>query len=1131
MTTAQQDLEARLERLSPRQRELVERLAAQRAWRGGRLVPRPAGWNRVPASFDQERLWFMDQLVPHRIVYHVPLAFRIRGALDPAAVDWAFNQVIARHESLRTTFEEEAGRPIQVVHDALPIEVRVVDVSDADHPQDAARRCAAEDASEPFDLTTGPLTRARLYRMGPRDHVLLVTQHHIVSDFWSVGLLFQELQALYSARVAGDPSPLPALSLQYPDFALWQQEFLQGEALDRLVEYWRGHLAGAPDVVDLPADRPRPLERRGLGRFHPLRFDAAAIAGLRRLAQEEGATLLMALLAVFKGVLARSCRQPDVVVGVPITGRSRGEVQEVIGYFLNWLAIRTHVGDDPTFRELLRRVRDAAVGAYAHQELPFDRVVQAVQPARSLGSTPLFQVSLSLRDSQPVPPRLGGLDVSAFPLIGGGTHYDLMVELWAEDDTVTGGLPYNTDLFDEPTVARIGGHLRQLLAAAAAEPDRPISTLSMLAPEERRAVLAPWGAPEDAGERPPLHALFEERARRSPGAVAASCEGERLTYDELNRRANRLARALRGRGAGPEAIVAICTERSLDTVVAILAVLKAGAAYLPLDPDYPAERLAYMLRDARAIAVVAQPEAAGRLPDERPPTLLVDDDGLEALPDGNLDAPVDPSAAAYVIYTSGSTGAPKGTVVTHRNVTRLFATTRPWFDFGPEDVWTLFHSYAFDFSVWELWGALLHGGRLVVVPQWVSRAPDAFLDLIAEEGVTVLNQTPSAFRELSRLALERGPADLPLRLVVFGGEALDVESLRPWFDRFGDERPRLVNMYGITETTVHVTYRPLRRADLDRAGASVMGRPLPDLGAVVLDANLKPVPAGVPGELHVSGAGLSRGYLGRPDLTAERFVPDPHSGQPGARMYRTGDLAKLLPGGELVYLGRIDSQVKIRGHRIELGEVQAALTATPGVREAAVIAREERGDRRLVAYVVPDGPDAAGAGHLGRSLRSRLPEYMVPASFVEVDELPLTPNGKVDARRLPAPDGRRPEQERPYVAPRTPDERLVAEVWSEVLHVERVGATDNFFDLGGHSLMAVQVVGRLRARSGIGLPIAVLFQRSTVESLAAALAEPQDAGEPAVEAAGADDLVSSLSDDEVEALLSVADQAEEPRHA
>ncbi len=1085
------------------------------------ILPAPRG-GELPLSFAQERLWFLDQLEPGSPFYNIPGAVRLRGPLDAAALEWALGEIVRRHEALRTVFPERGGRAAQVVLPPEPLALPVEDLSDLPEEarEAAVRGVVDEEVRHAFDLARGPLLRARLLRAGEDEHVLVLVMHHVVSDAWSMGIFFGELGEAYRARLAGREPVLAPLPVQYADFAVWQRAWLTGEVLERQLGWWRDRLRGAPAVLELPTDRPRPAVQRFHGASHVFSVPEAAASSLRALGRREGATPFMVLLAAFQLLLARYSGQDDVVVGTPIAGRNREETERLIGFFVNTLALRTELWDDPTFRDLVARVRETTLGAYQHQDLPFERLVEELQPERSLSRTPLFQVMFVFQNVPPGGLDLGGVAVEPLEFEFRSEKFDLTLTMLEHPDGLLGGVQYSTDLFDAATIERMSGHLVALLSAAAAEPARPVSELRLLGEAERAELVAAAGGTRSFAVRDTLHGRFAAAASRAPEAVAVTLGAESLTYREVERRAAGLGRELRRRGVGPEVRVGLCLERSAEMVVAILGVLKAGGAYVPIDPAYPADRIGYLLEDSGVSLVLAQeatravlPEVPGvevvALDSPHPPAPAPtkgkgehDDDTPEgeARQHGGSPPPergrvaslsepgggpaIDPDSAAYVIYTSGSTGRPKGVVVTHANVLRLFDATQEWFGFGAEDVWTLFHSYAFDFSVWEMWGALLHGGRLVVVPWETSRDPEAFRALLGAERVTVLNQTPSAFRQLVRADEAASVDELSLRWVVFGGEALEPRTLKPWMERHGDARPRLVNMYGITETTVHVTYRPVTAEDAESAPGSVIGEGIPDLRVHLLDRSLEPVPPGVPGEMYVGGGGVARGYLGRPELTAERFVPDPYSAEPGARMYRSGDRARRRAGGGLEYLGRADQQVKVRGFRIEPGEVEAALLGHAGVREALVMAREdEPGARRLVAYVVAD----AAAGEptvegLRAHLAERLPEHMVPAAFVLLDGFPLTPHGKTDRRALPAPETGSAEDT--YVAPRTPTEERLAAAWAEVLRAGRVGVHDSFFDLGGHSMLATQVVSRVRHAFGVELRVADLFDNPTVEALA-----------------------------------------------
>jgi len=1067
----------------------------------------------APLSFGQQRLWFLHQLAPESAAYNIPLGVRMDGPLDARALAAALTEVVRRHEVLRMAIVTRRGEAVQEVAPPAPLPMPEADLSalPASRRDGEARRLAAEQARRPFDLTRPPLLRVLLVRLGRAAHLLAFDLHHIAGDGWSGAILVRETGALYAAFAAGLPSPLQEPSLQYADYARWQRAELAGESLARLLAYWRQRLDGLPPLA-LPTDRPRPAVESFQGAHQHRRLPARLATGLERLAGDHGSTLFMVLAAGFAALLGRLSGQEDFGLAAPVAGRTRTELEALIGFFVNTLVLRVDLAGDPPFAELLARTRETVFAAFSHQDLPFERLVEEVGARRDPARQPLAQALIVLHNTPQERLVFPGLTLTPEEIDNRTAQMDLSLNLARDGEGIATSLVVSRDLFDPATAARMLEQFEVLLAAAEGDSRMPVSALPLLAPASRHQVVVEWngGGLPAAPEPPPLHRLFEAVAARRPEAVAVSGEGESLTYDELDRRANRLARHLRALGAGPETRVGLCLPPSPELVMAILAILKAGGAYVPLDPGYPRERLAFLLADARAPLVVTRSELAGSL--DGPRLVLLDaDDPLIArcspLPLPPWAGRGDPSAdhTAYVIYTSGSTGRPKGVVVTHRNVARLFAATD--FGFGEGDVWTLFHSFAFDFSVWEIWGALLYGGRLVVVPYWASRAPDAFLDLLRGEGVTVLNQTPSAFRQLIPVACRDGVGDLPLRLVIFGGEALDPRHLAPWFERFGDRRPRLVNMYGITETTVHVTWRTLA-ADDARAVLSPIGRPIADLAIRLFDRTLRPVPIGVPGELCVAGAGVARGYLGRPELTAERFVPDPSSTVPGERLYRSGDLARWLPGGELEVLGRIDSQVKVRGFRIELGEIEAALEGHPGVRECAVLAREEEdGERRLAAYVVPRGEAVPAAG-LRAFLQDRLPSHMVPAAFVILPALPLTRHGKLDRAALPAP-GLTAIPAALFAPPETPVERALAASWGEVLNRPRISLDDDFFDLGGDSIRAIQVRARAEERRVL-FTLQDLFRFPTVRTLSRAVrtAPEESAGEGRAGAPAAADLLS-----------------------
>ncbi|HEX5720871.1 MAG TPA: amino acid adenylation domain-containing protein, partial [Thermoanaerobaculia bacterium] len=796
--------------------------------------------------------------------------------------------------------------------------------------------------------------------------------------------------------------------------------------------------------------------------------------------------------------MSRWTGRDDLVVGSPMASRNRLETEDLIGFFVNTLPLRGNLAGDPGFGALLERVHKATVEAYAHEDLPFEKLVEELQPERSLSHFPIFQVVLVLQNAPVGALEMPGLNLEPQAAESGTTKFDLTVSVNESPGVLYGFWEYDSDLFDAPTIRRFQEHFTTLLSAALAAPERRLADLPLLTAAERDQLLAWNRAQAGAPVALCLHELFALQAGRRPGAVAVSCEGRDMTYGELDELSARLAASLAAQGVGPEVPVALCLERGPLLVAAILAVLRAGGAYVPIDPAYPRERQAWILEDSGARLLLTERSLAAGLPASGVPLLCLDvlAGELPVVPGAGPAVPALPQGLAYVIYTSGSTGRPKGVPVQHDHVLRLFERTQAWFGFGEDDIWTLFHSYAFDFSVWEIWGALLHGGRLVVVPHEVSRSPKDFHALLVRERVTVLNQTPSAFRQLITADAAEGAeaGGLSLRFVVFGGEALELQSLRPWIDRHGDQEPRLINMYGITETTVHVTWRPILAADLESAGSPV-GVAIPDLDLRVLDRSLALLPVGVPGELCVGGAGLARGYLGRPELTAERFVPDPFGTAPGARLYRSGDLVRYRSDGDLEHLGRIDHQVKIRGFRIELGEIEAALCRHPAVAQAVVAAFGEGESRVLVAWVVPTpgndpetGPEPA---ELREHLRSRLPDYMLPASWMPLPSLPLTPSGKVDRKALPRPDRAAAVS---YEAPRSDLEHRLAEIWQDLLGLDRVGVHDNFFDLGGHSLLMARVQSRITEELGREISMVDLLSHASVDGLARLLAREGPAG-------------------------------------
>nr|UNQ78295.1 non-ribosomal peptide synthetase [Microbispora sp.] len=1092
---------------TPTVARLAERLGTAGGARTGIVAAvRP---QRIPLSFAQLRLWFLDQLEGPNSTYNTPLGLRLSGALNVEALTLALRDLVGRHEALRTVFPTADGHPFQHVLDLEMLELEVPLIQ-TDRESLAAELLRV--AGHTFDLSSEIPLRATLLAVAPQEHVLLLVIHHIAGDGWSVAPLLHDLSVAYTARCADRAPAFAPLPMQYVDYSLWQREVLgeeddPGSLMAQQLAYWHEKLAGLPQEITVPKDRPRPATASYRGESVPLHIPAGLHRDLIELGQANRSSLFMVMEAALAVLLSRLGAGEDVPIGSPIAGRTDETLEDLVGFFVNTLVLRNDLSGDPTFAELLLRVRETSLDAYMHQDVPFERLVDDLAPERSLARHPLFQVMLALQNTTAPVIDMPHLRVEMVDAGLAPAKFDLsfdLAERFRDDGSpagMSGRVDFATDLFDRATVETLTERLLRVLRAVVADPARPIGRIEVMSDAERTRLLEEWNEP---GRRVPpltLPEMFEAQAARTPHRVAVTFGDVSLTYAELNERANRLARRLVESGVGPESLVAVMLERSADLVVALLGVLKSGGAYVPLDPDYPAERIAFVLADAAPVCVITSDGVDARAISGDLPILMIDDISASAggpvgdLTDSDRLSPLYPAHPAYVIYTSGSTGRPKGATIPHTNVVHLFTATDDRFGFAPEDTWTLFHSYAFDFSVWELWGALLYGGRLVVVSFEMSRSPVDFLRLLAREQVTVLNQTPSAFYQLMQADAQNpdiGDA-LALRWVVFGGEALDVERLAGWYARHPDGGPVLVNMYGITETTVHVTYRSLDPVTVSEIASSVIGRGIANLRLFVLDSALRPVPVGVAGELYVAGAGLARGYLGRAGLTSERFVACPFAGA-GQRMYRTGDVVRWNGAGDLEYLGRADDQVKVRGFRIELGEVEAGLARVEGVGQAVVVVREDRpGERRLVGYVTP-GADTPSLELDGQAVRavvgSFLPEYMVPAAVVVLEALPLTVNGKVDRRALPAPDfsegagrGR---------GPSTPEEEVLCAVFAEVLGVPQVGVDDDFFELGGDSIVSIQLVARAR---GVGLVFSArdVFERRSVAGLAG-VARPVEGG-------------------------------------
>jgi amino acid adenylation domain-containing protein len=1069
-------------------------ISAANPAQGPARIPRCNRTGPLAVSGAQQRIWFLEKLQRESSAYNSLMVFRLTGPLEVGLLRRALNEIVDRHESLRTTFYARNGEVFQLIHALHDVGLPVVELRgapDEDQVSDIARRAAAE-FDLGFDLAHDPPLRATLLRYSSDQHVLILAMHHIATDGWSQGVFWKELSALYAAFINGLPSPLANLPIQYADFAEWQNDTLQGDYLNRLLEFWKAGLSGIPEQLELPTDRPRPPAMSFRGAKFKFALSARLTADLRALGHGEGATLFMVLLGAWQVLLSRYSGQQDVVVGSPIAGRNGAETEALIGCFVNTLALRTDLSGNPTFRELLRRVRKITFDAFSHQDLPFERLVEEIQPNRSLNRSPLFQVMLVLQNAPSSPAELAGLEVTRIPVENPTAKFDLTLTLRAMDGGLQGSLEYCTELFDSGTIARLAGQFQVLLQAIVSDPGQRIEDVPLLTEAERQRILVEWN--QTATDFPRdncVHELFEAQAARTPEAVAVEFQEQRLTYQELNERANRLAGDLFNRGVGWETLVGLCVEPSLETIVGILGILKAGGAYVPLDPEYPASRLSLMLVDAAPVLVLTTHSLRNRLPagiamidlDTATAAVASDLNRGTALRNSERIAPVGPQHPAYVIYTSGSTGAPKGVHIEHRALVNHMSWMVATYPVAPGDRVLSRTSISFDASVWEIWFPLLSGATLCLAPRNTARDPGRLLKFMADRGITVAQFVPTL---LAAICEQGRPRPERLRLVFAGGEPLVRELAQSVFS--GWQVP-IVNLYGPTETTIQSTHFMCRDTVPDTPTVPI-GRPIWNTVLYVLDRQGVPAPIGVPGELYIGGVGLARGYLNQPELTAAKFVPDPFSAAPHERLYRTGDRVRWREDGTLEFLGRVDQQVKLRGFRIELGEIEATLRGHPGVGQGLVLLREDRpGDKRLVAYVVPREPDQPPAvSELRQHLLQSLPEYAVPSNFVTLDALPLTPNGKVDRNSLPAPSTTQVELQSSAVPAITSTEAQLILIWEDLLLTRPVRVDDNFFDLGGHSLLAVRLLSRIKEVFNQDLSLQAFFWTPTVRSMAQLLA-------------------------------------------
>lgn len=1086
-----------------------------------RIDPSARG-GEAPLSFTQQQFWLLDQAEPDSC-YNICTALRIEGPLEVQRLRQALELIVERHEILRTNVVMKDGVAVQVIAQSMRLPFDVSDLRQLSVSEREAeiQRLVKADSELPFDLSAGPLLRIKLLATGEDENILLVTVHHFVCDGWSVGVLLRELATLYQDSGAGRSASLPQLRIQYADYALWQRQRLSGQWFEQQLEYWRKQMAGAAPILDLPTDYSRPEQRSVKGAQGSIRLSANLTEAIAGLSRQEGVTLFMTLLAAFQTLLFRYTGQEDIVVGSPVAGRSMLETEDLIGSFVNTLALRADFTGKPTFREFLGRVRAATLGALSHQDVPFEKLVEELNPERKGNRTPLFQTMFALQNTPASDITIEGLTITPLRIPDAKAKFDLTLEAEEEPEGLYLCFEYNSELFRPETITRMLGHFQNLLQAVVTNPAQRVSDLTLLTDRERNQILNEWNEnhiaiPDDVC----IHTLFEAQVERTPEATAVHFQDESLTYRQLNQRANQLAHALRNRGVGPDTLVGICVHRSLEMLVGMLGVLKAGGAYVPIDPAYPADRLAFMIEDAGLSLILTQERLTGDIPTGSAALLCLDRDWA-TIAEESVENPtpnVVPANLAYVIYTSGSTGNPKGVMIEQRSLVNFTFAAAAAYMIGPADRVLQFASLSFDISVEEIYPALTCGATIVLrTDEMISSARD-FIHFCKEWRTTILDLPTAYWHELTE-ALNTVDLKLPeaVRLVIIGGEKAAFDRVRTWHKQVG-KGVRLVNTYGPTETTVAVTICDLRADDQElKLNRVPIGRPFANATAYVLNESLRPVPIGAPGELYIGGPGVARGYVNRYELTAEKFILDPFGDDREARLYKTGDLVRYRPDGKIEFLGRVDNQIKIRGFRVELEEIELALRSQPGVSDCVVVLHEESdGDKRLFAYVVASAGCELTISELRHYLRTKLPSYMVPASFEIIDALPLLPSGKINRRALPTPRFTRTEADESFVAPRTPIERLLAVEWCEVLKLDRIGIHDNFFELGGHSLLAAKVVSRIRGSLEIQFGMVDLFQAPTIAGLAALLFPRGAQHEPE------DDLVAllgelaSLTDDEAQ---------------
>ena len=1112
-------------KLSPEKRKLVELLLKEKNVNVAKnhILPQSRQGNSFPLSFAQQRMWFLDRLAPGNPMYNNPAAVSIKGRVNVGAIEKALAYMGRRHEVLRTVFDDNGGNPVQVIQEQAGLKLNKVDFSKFNEPekQEKLRQESIAEAQRPFDLSAGPMLRTTLISMGQDEYVFLLTMHHIISDAWTLSLFIKEFAELYTSYSEGRDITLPDLPIQYVDFACWQRQYLQNDVLEDQLTYWAKELHGADKAMNLPIDHKRPPMQTFNGDVAYFKVSPAVTNLLTTLSKQQDVTLFMTTLAAINLLFYHYSGQDDVAVGTPIANRNRSEVEFLLGVFVNTLVMRNDLSGNPTFIELLQRVKEKALGAYAHQDIPFETLIEELKPERDMSRPPFFQVMFVMQNAPAQPLQLNDAALTPLELHTPTAKYDITIVLEPVDGGLDGQIIYNTDLFEKETIGRLLQHLDNALSLVGSQPEKRLSEFSFLTDAEKRTLLKEWGVAAGEPHETPaqISRLFEEQAAQNPEALIL-CGREKINYRSLNERANRMARLLLKKGVHAESIVGIYLERSIDLIVSMMAVFKAGGIMLPLDPDYPVDRIFYMLNDSGTERVIVTSKGAAQLSEAGVELLdLNKEASLDDQASENLAVPLSPENGAYVIYTSGSTGAPKGVLLSHDAFTAHCLGIKDYYQLCADDRVLQFASTNFDASLEQIFPTLLAGADLVMRDKNVW-TPQELARVVDDEKLTVVNLPTAYWNQFIQQATRTDSDDaIGVRLLIVGGDLLRTDSLALW-KKSSLRDARLLNAYGPTETVITASLFEIAPDRELEKGAVPIGKPAPGRRVYILDKHGNVAPIGVAGELYIGGDLIARGYLKRPDLTAEKFIPDSFSAIAGSRLYRTGDLVRFNYMGDLEFLGRVDDQVKIRGYRIELGEIEAALNQYDGMSECTVVVHEDEDhEKRLVAYYVYQGDQAPGVSALRAFLGARLPDYMIPLAFVALDNMPLMPSGKIDRRALPVPEHLRPNIAAAFVAPRTETEKRLAEIVAEVLKIKQVGVLDNFFELGGHSMLGTQVISQLRDEFQVELPLRALFENPTVEGIARAITEELAAGQDDSELEAMLDELDGMSDDEIQRLL------------